>query len=696
MGFNSAPGKAPTADDLTKLIDASAQNNGIGIEDAPEPGSSVATLPNGIPGDSSADANNAEGDEFGYNVVRAGTPFAKVGMQTPGVSPGMFHTFPFTGGDANLWDQTYIRDPADREAAIGEGANLENEEGTRLAGAIGRIHDQQSDMVANQIAQRQTDQNNLRMRQEALDKATENYSNNLAAGGNFWARPTSIFSAIGAVLMGLSAGMTGHGDAGTTTYNILNNAIQADFEQRKYLLDRGIVDKRNNLQSYREIMGNQEDGDRMALAESYRVGALELERIAAQFKGPKAIARAREEAAKLRQMAGLLRMSGNKGAYMPPGSVSTTVLPQYAAENTANPGAAVPTSGSWNTKPKMPPTGPSLSTGQGMAKAVSGGGMAIGGPVPGSAGAELAKERGLALPYGMSQEQANKLDERVPGTVKRLYYINKENIESVAARLGLNAEQLGLRPTDTAEQLGQKLGPYAAKFNSAMQEKVREEAAKDNEVVSKQLMPISQAMAVTRKTLAAAAVIEQVAKANGVNPDSLNNTTWKQITPADWIRKYQMWLQSDRGVAPNIAQRRADEAADMMSDFNQLFSTTAADWIHEHAGASFTAGEKQIEARAAPVNGNETWRFMKNFMNSRSQQLQAATDVALKSAKSPLTTLAWEGKLGRKNPGASFDAPVPASKTFNRPKGQEEPKLPFGTITPELTRRAIERLNKAK
>ena len=269
------------------VTDQQMADKGYEVQINPAAPAEVPVFP-GVAGSDEAGTSSAEGTEAAIDARGMAFPRMSVGMAPRGVVMGPGEDYSTQGGahGKSDWEDTFVTKPAQIEQAVMEGAEQEGKLGEAKGDYWKRTQKAQEQEFAVLQARRLENQQQIAQQQQEIQKATERYSNDLADRGQFWKNPAHILGAISASLMALGSGGPAIGQ------KLINDAVNADFQQRKDLANMHLGELRSNLHSYRQIAGDREMGDKMALAESYRVAAMELERISAQFQGPIAKARA--------------------------------------------------------------------------------------------------------------------------------------------------------------------------------------------------------------------------------------------------------------------------------------------------------------------------------------------------------------------------------------------------------------------
>lgn len=376
------------------------------VSDVPTDGSNVES--NQIPettgeSDSFRDAAAAEAEL--YNMIHAGAP-PRVARGTPGAPISGWNPAAFGPGNDEKYEN--IRQAGDRmEAAQFAGADAEDREGKSLADVYDRQLQTAQGATARMLSNRAQNQEEMLRRDEELKSKTAMYSQDLADTKRFWHSPKGIFSAIAAAMVQLGSSNSSVG------VRLLNEAVQNDFAQRKALADSDLGWLKSNLQGYRDIVKDKEAGDMLALSETYRMAAMEVEKVAQSFRGDKARANAAAISNDFRTKADTLAIElGNRLAYVRP----QMVHPGVAATMANQPGYQ-------NYVPKAPPRGSSLGTNAAQL-GVAGQKKGVGGLPPGTVSGDTSRSSS----YGEQAMQA-----RMAG-LKKTVTIELARLQQLAAQ----------------------------------------------------------------------------------------------------------------------------------------------------------------------------------------------------------------------------------------------------------------------
>ncbi len=265
---------------------------------------------------------DAEDAIFGDGMPRAGVAGTAQSANEDMYKVGGAH-------GASDWENTFVTKPKEIDAAVMETARQEGLQAEAKGDFWRRTQQNQAQELAVLQARRLERQQEIDAQQQHIQQATERYSNDLADRGQFWKNPAHIIGAIGASLMALGSG------GPTIGIKLINDAVNADFQERKAMADMHLGELRSNLGSYRQIAGDKEMGDKLGLAESYRVAAMELERIGAQFQGPIAKARAQAGVKDLLMQKQVLMMKMYHDVPYQPAAI---VDPRLASARASSPG----------------------------------------------------------------------------------------------------------------------------------------------------------------------------------------------------------------------------------------------------------------------------------------------------------------------------------------------------------------------
>jgi hypothetical protein len=201
-------------------------------------------------------------------------------------------------GGKEVFDRAYVQAPAEARSAAKELGDLEGQRGDALAGAMADNKLNQQLAFANMRANQIANQEEFAKRNAEVQQAAQAYTQDLSDTGRFWKNPGNILSAIGAAIVAW-----GTPQDPSVGIKLINQQVMNDWNQRREAANQGMGELRSNLAAYRQMMGDKEAGDMLALSESYKVAAMDLQRIGAQFEGPLAKAKAKMLAADMESKA---------------------------------------------------------------------------------------------------------------------------------------------------------------------------------------------------------------------------------------------------------------------------------------------------------------------------------------------------------------------------------------------------------
>lgn len=233
------------------------------------------------------------------------------------------------------------------EATRNEGA-VAAREGKETAEAIKKHSADIAALSADQQWERENRGIDMQQRVQQLDAATQRYTNDLRDSGQYWHNPGNVLAAIGAAFVGFGARDPKVGA------DLINRQVMNDFQKRKSAADMHLGELRSNINAYRQIMGDKDAGDAMALAEAQRAAIDDLRRIGAQFQGERYQAATEKMASVMEQQNAVFRMEAwNRYLHVPAQRKDPGVL---AAEQKA--GKAFPGVGytPYTSMPQAKPT----------------------------------------------------------------------------------------------------------------------------------------------------------------------------------------------------------------------------------------------------------------------------------------------------------------------------------------------------
>lgn len=492
------------------------------------------------------------------------------------------------------FEDTFDKAPQQAAEGLQKGADATEAESKELSSEYERYRNQLSDTAASQQLARQGREAELAARQQALDSQTESYTKNLSDSGAFWKNPGNILSAIAFALMPIGANDPNIG------LKTLMGAIQQDFTNRKAIADGHLGALRSNIQGYRQLAGDAEMGDKLALAASYEVAAAEIERISSKYKGPKAQAAAQASIAELQGKAGLLRMEAyRKAVYQNPATVSPQAAqaleqgPGYTSfiNKTPKPGqtgapGAVPqpatTQPTSQSAPKLTPE---------QQKAV----IAAGGKPPQINVPGAPTPKGDVFEQGVGRETAKEIDKLAPGLRER--WLNE------VSHVMTMAKAAGHKTDDSVKK-------YTHDYIVNTQKQIQE-ASKANQPLVKQ----NVAWATLQSDMAE---VNQFFKGDQQKIQEFMGQL-HSVAPGAAQKWDTFWTNLGYGRAESGSKARIERASERL---RQLFAGQTAGFYHEHAGAALSPAEKAMLSQV--ISAESSWDQKLNFVRSQSEQATAA------------------------------------------------------------------------
>lgn len=185
-------------------------------------------------------------------------------------------------GGEELYKKAFVDAPARRQEAMSELGRVQSDRATELAGMYDQQVKQDQAAARAMEVRRQEEQHEIARRQEEVAKATKYYSRELRDSGKFWANPGNIVAAISYSLMPIFS------NDPTVGVKLINQAVQQDLDNRTRAADMEIGNARANLDGYRKIAGDRQQGDLLARAEAHRMASQEIARVGQKYSGPEA------------------------------------------------------------------------------------------------------------------------------------------------------------------------------------------------------------------------------------------------------------------------------------------------------------------------------------------------------------------------------------------------------------------------
>lgn len=586
-----------------KLAQPNSTNNQL-FGQGPKPPLPDAPIPveEGLPPTTEAAQNTAEG-QWAENLIRgAATNYPGFSSGPPPVvQPAL--TNPNVYGGKELVDKITQGDPAALSQAMSEGAQAQQDEGDALKAFYEKAIKEQSDQNTLFAQRRMERSDDITRRQAEIDTATQRYTADLADRGQFWKNPWNVMSAFVTSFMAL----TGDPQAGI---RLINQQILNDWNQRREIANTSLGAMRSNLESYRQIAGDRDQGDLLALRESYRIAALELPRIAAQFQGPKARAQAAVAQKELMYKADLLTAQLHKQGMYQPGML----MPKWKSESQKAEGVTPIGNGKFpGQEGSVTPLGGiqgarTPSGGQGASVGVSGGttqNSSIGMPSTGNPNIDNWLKAQLSP---ISGENASRLNQRYPGMADR--------VNSAKMAEGI--------------QILKRVGPDPVKIRAAMAEKEKEwdeGKAKIAAAVTAEKLPgrmrLYRYLADGMKRLESMAMEESGGKP--VDMNKFMRMTNDVIFGRNLMNKWEEVANALEGPAKTAEQAKIQSKRRTIEEFKQLLAGGTNEYIKEHAGGTVPDGE-QARMDLAIKRG---WDGIRTFLDSSSANANAQFDAVL-------------------------------------------------------------------
>lgn len=559
---------------------------------------------------------------------------------------------PFGGtkGRENV-EETFVNQPDRMAKAVMAGAQAQEDESKAKAAFYGTERDRTRDYEAQLKEQYMLRQQEMMGRLQEVQQTAQKYTNNLADTGAFWHNPQNVMAAMGAALMQLTT------DDRSFGYKLLNGAIQHDLQNRRQLADTHLGYLKSNMVEYDRIAGDRIAGMQLAEAEAKRVAAYELERIAAQFQGPKAKANAEAIISKLKieAMEGFMR-AYQSGIYNKPTALPAPIKNSYVKTGKATGGVGY-----------SPFAGPPSATGpaggpQGQVPTRAG--MGQGAPVQGQS-AMSAGQTGAAPQGGfpsLTPEQKKVIDQRYEGGSSIVSMAQQDTIRQAY-------RHAGVRPGTPPEMMAPA---QKTAFNNSMETQEREayDALKG---VSQGLAQSSGRRSGLKAIQTDMAVVESAVNAfqkRGLNitMDDVLSTKTKATLGSDTASKWKNLYKAWAGASPENrskyeAERDKIEAAG--ARLNQLLAGTVNSYYKDMAGAAVTVVE--LPRLQEYAGGNLTYDKLKTFVGEESSQAKAVEDNFIHNLP-PAAAAMW---LTRKGTGRT-PMEGPNMRKYQAPEAQEE------------------------
>ncbi len=546
----------------------------------------------------------------------------------------------YSGPTRSGWEDAFVTKPAQIEKSVMEGADAEGRLGEAKAEWYKNQQLQDQSDLAHLTQNRADNQALVEQAQQKLEAKTQQYSNELSDAGKMWHTPDRIMAAISAFFMGI-----GGGDS-LAPVKILNDAINADFQKRKQLADMHLGELRSNVGTYRAIAGDKDLGDRLAYAESKRTAAMELERIAAQFQGPLAKAKAATAVKSLlrdvdvQMMQLRVAMVHHNASFQDP-----RMAKELQAQGAGMPAGEGPTpdKGFWNAGF---PVSKGQSGASGGTSGMSGGASGSGtGSVPPSGIPAVVTGQGGYL----DPDQKKFMEARVPGSTDQIEAVRRSVTSHLLAKAGADPGLSSLSPS----QIAAKLTPAQRALYNKENATYQNELSQDNAKIQVAMQPIAKRMSAYRTLGKQLDVLEMTAKqlskqtGTEVSPDKLLDTRYAQIFGSGNVKKAAEWLAA--GSKPTEAhEAQARNLQQAINTFKQIRAGNISAWVQATSGGTVSEGE---DARNREfIASDHSFQSLRGFQQFVSQGAQAEAKTALMAARSNVTRLIWQASIGMEDP----------------------------------------------
>jgi hypothetical protein len=467
-------------------------------------------------------------------------------------------------------------------AGMGAEADAYDAEGMDLEAKLGEQVENISSKNAHMLSRMEESVNLIQQRQQELDTMSKTYTAQLSDRKAFWKNPGNVISAIAFSLMPL-----GSNDP-TVGIRLLDNAIKADWNQRKELADMSLGEMRSNIAGYRQLMGDKLAGDQMALAESYRLGALEIQRISAQYQGPKAKAAAAKISGEFMQRSEALQMQLFHNL--------VNVKPQAMA---------APVGQALRARPGYENYSPHTAA---AAK------KAGGGAAPKGTGAGLPGGQVGAPPTALKSDGS--YNDRAPGT--------KARAEQIRQALALEASnELGGLPVDHPRvvALHQKKVDEATKDAGQIMQRIKPEditAYRGHQAMAMKVAGMKELFKDKDGKVDYAAIDKFIGGAMRQGATSAYNS-WRK-------------MKETMGMGPSGKDEDA-RAQRMAAEFTQMAAMGVVDFYHKNAGAALNDNEVKMLAQVMPNDGSFSFRQLEGFTKTASTTRAAPITQALSTGE---------------------------------------------------------------
>ncbi len=553
----------------------------------------------------------------------------------------------------DLFEETYVKGPQRLAEAQGEVGRLSANKSEALSQKYGQQAQQaQEAMAANQV-RRQADDQEINIRQQQLQDATQHYTQDLQDQNKFWASPGNIVSAIAFSLMPIFSNDPAIG------VKLINQAIDRDMTNRKDLANMHLGELRSNVGMYRKLADDRNVGDQLAQAEAHRVAAMDIERISAQFDSPIAKAKAQAMIQDQLMRAGQVQQTAynhfnyNTVRALDPRMAKAFEAPGKAGNEDAWKSFTLPAGSAGNVVGNVQGT-PST------ARDTSGGTTSLN---------NMAPAQVVALSYQPDQIAKMAMDGKMDGKELQTMFRN-----SVVARARASVDQSSPK--------------YELLFNQKVED-LRKGAEAGVSQIAKAAQPAAKGIAITSRIAQDMATIEAECAEAGVNPNEFLGELRTGLGGPAAAKINDLRLKLNNDATDNASQKLAMDRLRASERFHQALAGKVIEFYHTNAGAAQNATEtgnlKQV------ISTDASWDKIRNFVGLESQQYAAEYRGALRSADSPYSAilyLANNGNALKQLPRNGISAPAVRQPVDqyrgDRPqgKGTPTPLASPGTVPP--------------
>ncbi len=615
----------------------------------------------GLPGDTSSNQYEAEGMRLSNEALGQMSPFvpsAQPNQAAPNVKPDTYDFNVMGPGGLDRWNKAANELPKAIQKSFDDRAKAESESSDATAAWMKGEQGRQAKQNAIFQASRQQRQVEVDAKQKQVEEATTRYTNDLADKGQFWRNPGNIIAAIGAMFMT-------YGGKAELGQKMIQEAVMHDWNQRRQLADTHLGELKSNVAAYRQIAGDKNLGDQMALLESKKVALMEGERIAQSFQGP--IAKAKWagvaagmqkdiliETAKLNSALGIFNQAGLENPYVTKAHANDGPNGRNAATTVNQPGFGMSERDKVANGLGLPPSplgsASSSSKASGSVKQnVQSSASAI------STVASKASDGGY-----MTESKRAEFNKRYPGSAEMIDNERAANVRTRLAEIG--ADPTAVDPKWSDRQIVSKLTPQQAVAYNAKTAAFNKDLGEDNKEIASRVAPIAERMAAYRRLGADLQQINLLAETLHTDPDTILGTRTGQVLGLGNVKAIQEYLDAAQPGTPH--EKQARDVSDAISRHKQLLQYGINAYVKGNSGGTVSEGE--TKRNDLFIRGDHSWGSVIGFHNNVSSDARAAADVALKGAKSQTNRALWNIQLGQGTPVMGIN-PVQGFHKDNEP-----------------------------